>query len=176
MQATARALTKRSNSITDEFIRCFFSDVHLYLKRRDLRKQANSLVGKALDGKDPVVIVAHSLGTVVAYWTLKELKRDISVPLLVTLGSPLGIPSIKSEIPRPLDTPPAVRHWLNAADVRDPIALFPRLDRNHYPEARIENISDVKNPPGDRHGIRGYLRDDLVVRRIAEAISSNGPL
>ncbi|MFJ6485928.1 hypothetical protein ACIQK6_38240 [Streptomyces sp. NPDC091682] len=170
VQATSRALFKRSRVMSDEFIRIFFPDVHAYMLWRDVREQVNEVVSQALR-PGPTVVVGHSLGSVVVYWTLTELQGEIDIPLMVTLGSPLGFPSIRDNLPRPLTKPSGVVHWLNAADVRDPVALFPRLERDHFPGVQVENLSDVRNPEKNRHGIDGYLADTFVAMRIANSIA-----
>ena len=106
-----------------------------------------------------------------AYRLLRDVVRDVEVPLFVTVGSPLGIDVVKRHLPRPLGMPARVRHWLNAADERDYVALYARLDRDTFP-ADIENISDVHNPLEDPHGIAGYLTDRVVLTRISHAVAS----
>ncbi|MDJ0345033.1 hypothetical protein QMK19_14250 [Streptomyces sp. H10-C2] len=167
--ALGRVLARRFPFIGDEFIRQFTPDVHAYLLWEGIRNKINQLVVDDL-GNGPTVVVGHSLGSVVAYWALTKPRPSTTVPLLVTLGSPLGLSSIKRHLPRPLARPHGVRHWLNASDVRDPVALFPRLERDHFP-AKVENLSDIQNPRENRHGIAGYLADPFVAERIAQAVS-----
>lgn len=169
VMAANRVLAKRFPFISDGYIRYFTPDVHAYLYREDVRQKVNSLVAEKI-GNEPAVVVGHSLGSVVIYWTLAELDPPASVPLMVTLGSPLGIPSVNQHVPRPVRVPSGVRHWLNAADTRDPIALFPRIDRYDFPDAEVENLSDIRNPRENRHSIEGYLSDSFVAKRIAGAI------
>ncbi len=61
--------------------------------------------------------------------------------------------------------------WLNAADVRDPVALYSRLEGDVFP-GDIENLNDIANPPDNPHGVEGYLRDHRLARRIAAALGS----
>jgi pimeloyl-ACP methyl ester carboxylesterase len=53
----------------------------------------------------PCIVVAHSLGTVVAFKLLRAHTQD--VPLFVTLGSPLGLTSVQSALKRPRINPHA---------------------------------------------------------------------
>jgi pimeloyl-ACP methyl ester carboxylesterase len=160
----ARALSRRAPWLSEQLMRRFTSDVHAYMTRPAVGRQVNELIASEL-GHGPTVVVGHSLGSIVAYWTLSKHPDPLNVPLLVTLGSPLGIPTVKDRLPRPLGKPPPVVKWFNAADVRDPVALFPALDRDNFP-AEIENLADVHNP----HGIGGYLSDRVVARHIVEAL------
>ncbi|MEV6730669.1 hypothetical protein [Streptomyces sp. NPDC051364] len=167
--AAMRLLSRRAPYITESYIRKFTADVHTYLTRPKVQQQVNTMISEAL-GEGPAVMIGHSLGSVVAYCTLAFHKSPPTVPLLVTVGSPLGIPTIKSYLPKPLGPPPGVKVWYNASDKRDPVALFPRLEREHFP-AEVINTSDVKNPKEDAHGIAGYLSDQFVAGQIAAALS-----
>lgn len=166
-RAAGRALDKRAPRFATWVVARLMPDVDAYLNLLHVRQQVNGAVTALLD--EPAVVVGHSLGSIVAYWVLTEGGAGTPVPLLVTLGSPLGSATIKSRLLLPLGKPAGVKHWFNAADERDPIALVPRLDRDAFP-AEIENISDVHNPEDDHHGISGYLADRIVARRISEAL------
>ena len=83
------------------------------------------------------------------------------VPLLVTLGSPLGVTAIVRSL-RPIEHPPVVSSWFNAYDDRDVVALYP-LDSARFPvQPMIENYGAVQNPTPNKHGITGYLDDPEV--------------
>ncbi|WP_338694875.1 hypothetical protein V2W30_08195 [Streptomyces sp. Q6] len=76
---------------------------------------------------DTRILVAHSLGTVVAYEALCA-HPEWPVRTLVTLGSPLGIHGLVFErlrVPggRPGDWPGSVERWTNIADEGDVVAL-----------------------------------------------------
>lgn len=168
VQAAGRVVSKRLPWLGERVLRQLTQDVHAYLTRLDVTEAVNEIVGAALDGT-PAVVVGHSLGSIVAYCVLTARRDTVKVPLLVTLGSPLGINVVKRHLPRPLGRPLGVAHWLNAADVRDPIALYSRLDRDVFP-AEIENLSDLHNLKDNPHGIGDYLADPIVARRIREAL------
>jgi hypothetical protein len=167
--AAGRALSKRAPWLGAILLR-LVSDVNAYLTRLDVREAVDELVVPHLVGA-PTVVVGHSLGSVVAYVNLVNRERDSKAPMLATLGSPLGIDVVKANLPRPLRKPAGVARWFNAADERDPVALFPRLDRDSFP-AEIENLSDVHNPRDNPHGIAGYLADKVVARKILEALGA----
>ena len=169
VQAIGRALDKHTPWIGSAVLSAFVSDVNAYLKRAYVRQEINSVVKAAFRSK-PAVVVAHSLGTIVAYEVLREMKTLVEVPLYVTLGSPLGMETVKNHLRTPLDMPAGVRKWFNAADERDPVALHCRLDRDHFP-VEIENLNDVHNPKDDPHSISGYLSDAIVARKIAELLT-----
>jgi hypothetical protein len=105
----------------------------------------------------------------VAYNTLYARKRP-RCRRLVTLGSPLGLRTVKLRIERPLQSPPVVEHWFNAFDERDVVALHPLDESNFDVAPPIENRSRVRNPTENHHGIEGYLGDPVVAARILELL------
>ena len=147
-------------------------DVCVYLTFLGIREKIDAIVRDAIP-EDRCVVVAHSLGTVVAYNVLSTGPRgSTDVSLFLTLGSPLGIQAIASRLNKPLATPPGVKNWLNARDPRDVVALYP-LDQDHFDvRPAIKNDSRVDNFTENRHSIEGYLADREVARRIHAALSA----
>lgn len=149
------------------------NDVYHYLRNAPLRERIEVGVRAALAPGVPTVVVGHSLGSVVAYNILRRggERAGWTVPLLVTLGSPLAVTAIKRSL-RPIGHPACVTRWHNAMDDRDVVALFP-LDATHFPiDPRVENRTDVDNPTSNRHGITGYLSDARVARTIHDAVTA----
>lgn len=107
------------------------SQVARYLNRRgskaDLGAAVRARVLEGLDPSRPLVVVSHSLGTVVAYEALHEYEGQ--VPLWVTLGSPLALGGVVLQrlVPRPPHCPGRVGAWLNFWDRDDVVAGRPRL-------------------------------------------------
>jgi len=148
-------------------------DVYKYLKKDSIARVIDEGVGAAMAEDMPIVVVSHSLGTVVAYKMLAKLSagRRWKVPLFVTLGSPLGITAIRDGF-APIGHPPMVGRWFNAMDPRDVVALYP-LDRDNFEiDPEIENKTDIDNFTDNRHGIAGYLEDAIVAGRIHEALKN----
>ncbi|MFF4734196.1 serine peptidase [Streptomyces mirabilis] len=116
-------------SATEWFVAVCFREVATYL-RGPARQQVCSRVADALAAHQPTVVIAHSLGSVVAYETLWA-HPELSVELLVTLGSPLALPYVifPRLQPAPVDQkgqrPPNVVSWVNLADPGDLVALPP---------------------------------------------------
>ncbi|TYT26177.1 hypothetical protein FZO89_07840 [Luteimonas viscosa] len=148
------------------------NDVHQYLSKDSFRSVIEDGIIAALSEEEESVIVAHSLGTIVAYKLLHRLSQSGAwkVPVFVTLGSPLAINAIRERL-RPIRHPSCVSQWYNARDPKDVVALYP-LDRDHFkvtPE--VDDSSHVSNWKNNRHGIEGYLDDERVARRIVDALS-----
>lgn len=143
----------------------FVRQVDAYLTRPHIRDAVDDLVRPSLL-RGATVMVAHSLGTIVAYRLLRAIGDAAKMPLFVTLGSPLGIDVVKQRLKPPaLKVPAGVTKWLNGTDERDYVALHSRLDRDTFADG-IENLSDIHNRESDAHIIVDYLADSRVMKRI----------
>jgi hypothetical protein len=129
-----------------------------------------------------IMLLAHSMGSIIAYDVLMHVVPDIPVHTFITFGSPLGFPVITNTIRRelgvapdaPLPAPPSITHkWLNLSDLDDVTCLQYNL-RNEYREnaAGVRPFDEVvynnyecrggKNP----HKAYGYLRTAEMARAI----------
>jgi hypothetical protein len=169
VQAILRAIDKNGHGMNQRAIEVFTRDVYLYSTRSGVRDAIDAIVTKKLS-EEPTVVVGHSLGTVVAYSILTRDTRPIKVPLLVTVGSPLGVRAVRDQF-IPVHSPPSVKSWYNAYDPRDVVALYP-LDQSSFPVTPpIDNFGKVKNHTDNRHGIDGYLDDPDVAGKIASQLA-----
>jgi hypothetical protein len=109
------------------------------------------------------VVIGHSLGSVVAYEYLCH-DRPASVELLVTLGSPLGIPNVVFDklTPAPVGQagvwPGTVARWTNVADPDDIVALRKDLAPIFPGIVAEQGVADCLVDNGDEpHAIDRYL-------------------
>ncbi|MGA5699099.1 serine peptidase [Peterkaempfera bronchialis] len=143
-------------------------EVYVYLSRAERRRRIRDTVAEAVRTHRPRVVLAHSLGSVVAYEAL-HAHPDLEVDLLVTLGSPLGLPGAVFEAlePEPRDgrgaRPPGVARWVNLADPGDLVALPPRLG-GRFPVDRHEEAYIGRM---DFHTLGGYLGSGLTATAMA---------
>jgi hypothetical protein len=114
-------------------------------------------------GEGTRVVIGHSLGSVVAYEYMCRY-RPPAVELLVTLGSPLGIPGLVFDrlTPVPADGrgawPGAVAGWVNVADPNDIVALRKQLAGLFPGPSQGRAIDDRVVDNGDQpHAIDCYL-------------------
>jgi hypothetical protein len=151
----------------------FTRDVFRYLRNPGMRDEIEAGVRRALEPAVPTVVVGHSLGSVVAYNLLRRegATAGWEVPLFVTVGSPLAVTAIKRSL-APIHYPTRLGDWYNALDKRDIVALRPLTPSQFPVERTIENYTDVQNPTTNRHGISGYLEDEVVARRIHTALTT----
>lgn len=144
---------------------------YAYLKKPHVGPAVDAKVIPELEG-DPLVLVTHSLGTVVSFKLLRALAhagRPANVPLYVTLGSPLTLSTVQRALGPSFATPPGVNRWINARDPDDFISLNRSLGAPLFSDD-IENIADFENPGKDAHAIPGYLSHPPVAKAIARAL------
>ncbi|GAA2260440.1 hypothetical protein GCM10010232_59530 [Streptomyces amakusaensis] len=117
------------------------------------------------------VVVAHSLGSVVAYETLCARPGRPALTL-ITMGSPLGVRNLVFDrlVPPPAGGPaawpPPVRHWVNIADRGDAVALTKTLAPLFG-----ERVHDVLVHNGaTAHDVRPYLTARETGAAIARAL------
>jgi hypothetical protein len=144
------------------------ADAYFFAGRKEPIRQR---LRRALDAAaGPMVVISHSLGTVIAYDVLREPRFAArSVPLLVTLGSPLGYAEIQDVVTRPLQLPAPVRLWANFADPFDVVALDSSLADDFQGGPRIVDAR-VDNPSPNNHAACGYLGAARVRTTVAAAL------
>jgi hypothetical protein len=157
----------------------FLREVAAYLQNRKARTEIDEMLRSEIETTqskaDNILIVSHSLGTVVSYSVLQHLLKDqfSGVPVhWITLGSPLGILGVqaimKERCKLDFNWPAPVQSWMNASDERDVVALARRLDRETFfrgsKQTRFDvvNFTDIENETFNSHGISGYLSDPVV--------------
>jgi hypothetical protein len=114
-------------ALAQRFVNKSLRQVTGYLTDPDLRDQIQARVLAHLDA-DTRIIIGHSLGSVIGY-EIAAAHLNRPLPLLLTLGSPLGLRTIVYERlrPQPPIYPTHVARWVNIADRNDLIAAQPDL-------------------------------------------------
>ncbi|MER5344958.1 alpha/beta hydrolase family protein [Streptomyces mirabilis] len=163
--------------LTEAFVARFFGEVAAYLRPGTAREDARSEVARVIREQRPEVLIAHSLGSVVAYEALWHEPRP-EVPLLITLGSPLALPHAVFPRLQPSPgtetgtggRPPGVRRWVNIADPGDLVALPVRGVSRRF-ERVDSDLHDVVDA-FDFHRAANYL----ACSRLATVLKETGPL
>lgn len=183
------------DSIADLIIRRLYSDIDIYYNQRYFKKPKSGFSAKDAIRqrlvktlkkykKREILLIAHSMGSVVAYDVLTQVVPDIRINTFMTMGSPLGLPVIMKKIFLEQDkdytkeknaaVPENIyRRWYNFSDLHDKIAVNYALDDDFRENSSgikpVDEIvwntyeyNGVKNP----HKSFGYLR----TREAAEAI------
>ncbi len=125
--------------------------VKRYLKEDALRAAIQKRFVEAVDPRETQVVVAHSLGSVVAYEGLCA-HPEWNVKVLVTMGSPLGVPKLVFDQLRPAPAddvghwPGKVERWTNVVDRRDVVALEKELQLRfglRVDDRFVDNVAHV---------------------------------
>jgi pimeloyl-ACP methyl ester carboxylesterase len=157
-------------AFAERFVRRSLAQVTRYFTDEMIRAAALESVLKLLDANTNVMI-GHSLGSVVAYAAVHLIKQPL--PLLITLGSPLGLQNIVYQRlrPQPPTFPPNVQRWVNVADRDDFIAAEPHLEGlfSLAPETVFEAGYTVDNG-ADPHNANFYLGKAQVGKPTGEAL------
>jgi pimeloyl-ACP methyl ester carboxylesterase len=138
------------------------------------RRLADAIDRARTEGR-PIVLVAHSLGALVAYDYLSTRTDSGLVSRFVTIGSMLGSPMrhliIGGDSTDTLSRPASVSDWVNIRNEQDPLAVPLAIGRDI-----------ATNPPADEpdaHEMVGYLRGAATAREVASgwclAFQSNRP-
>lgn len=131
LQAAARRIERHGifDGMSSFAIR-LVKQVGRYFGDEDFGDRVREEVDEAMRTK-PRVLVAHSLGSVIAYDWLRRQLTPV-VPALVTLGSPLGFRGIRKALHPDLGASlppwPGVQTWVNVAAKEDAVATVKKLD------------------------------------------------
>lgn len=135
-----------------EVIKSQLRDVAVYLGDKNAREQILGTVRAGLPADGPLVLVTHSLGTVVARDLLDDPGVRQRTRGWLTCGSPLGLPAVQRNLQtRPFRNPGV--DWLSAYDVRDVVALGHPL-RPSWKDPLADLAVDNGDAP---HSIERYL-------------------
>jgi pimeloyl-ACP methyl ester carboxylesterase len=125
----------------------------------------------------PIILVAHSLGSVVAYDALASAKDAPPIERLVTVGAIVGAPGLRQLLlgrgagnGDTLRVPPAVKAWINVRRPGDPFAVELSQSLILPREGRVVRDVVTEAPAttdaGEAHDVIGYLRDAVTAREI----------
>ncbi len=145
-----------------------------YKVRDEVRKRFVDDLGKVDGG--PHVVVAHSLGSVIAYDCLKRVAATKKVDMLVTLGTPLGMSeiqhSMRPEWSKDDGYPGDLPRWVNVVDRLDPVCVADPIIANDYMRRKASVVVDqvVSNGGVMRHPSGKYFRQPVVQDAVREGL------
>jgi hypothetical protein len=191
-------------AVTDIIIRRYFKDLDIYYSKqcRDRKNnmcQAREVIRDDLARvlrkykKKDILLIAHSMGSIIAYDVLTQSVPDIRIHTLVTMGSPLGLQVVlkkilleqRKKLPKNLiaQTPENIEEtWYNFADYQDKVATKYNLGDDYKENSRHVRAIDIlihndyaydgkRNP----HSVYGYLRTPEVARVIYNFLHQGHP-
>ncbi len=193
-------LTPNFTFISDLVFKKYFKELDVYYSKTNENKSAQtpkSIIRNRLydvlkkhKGKQ-ILLIAHSMGSIIAYDVCTLLASEIEVDTFVTMGSPLGMPIIVSKIAEEqklklpdltkLCTPNnVINSWINYSDLEDNVAINYNLaddyGENHNGVKVIDfNIINDYEINGERnpHKSFGYLRTPEFSKLLAEFLTKD---
>jgi len=158
-----------ANAVGKQSLRQMINQLGRYFADDDLRTRVRARLEAVIDA-DTRVVVAHSMGTVVAYEALVE-HPEWPVETLFTIGSPLGNDWVFDGLrPAPVagigTWPGSINRWVNVASVGDQAIDEPRL-ANRFGDG----VTDLGVDNGHRaHDAEPYLNAPTPGRALADAL------
>ncbi|MEO8332323.1 MAG: hypothetical protein ABI479_07805 [Gallionella sp.] len=157
-----RALPEAVRSTANEINRYFDNTDDLAVKIRGLLMQELLPMYKR---QDDVLLIGHSLGSVIAYDTLWELTHQEGVEGKVdflTLGSPMGMHYIQRRLLGMNGTgetsyPGQIRHWNNISAEGDVTSLNQNLSESFHAMLELGLVESIED---HCHGIYNFYRSD----------------
>ncbi|MGO4298190.1 hypothetical protein [Glutamicibacter sp. MCAF14] len=139
----------------------------LYLKNEDIRGQVLRRILSKLPNSGRLVIVAHSLGSVIAADLLMRLPKDVEIAGLVTIGSPLGHKAFNiDKVWDYLKEPPAhLSWWVNFWNENDPVTAHRGLS-SRFPWMTDYKIDALSLSKLQAHKAVDYLQRPIVAEAI----------
>lgn len=160
------------SGLDEALIALFLRDVAAYLGEEEVRTAVLDRVAEGFPQSGQVVVVGHSLGTVVAVDLLSRARPDVTVPLLVTVGSPLGLDAVHERVLlQPPRRPDRVAAWLNAWTPADAATIGCPLSPVWGPGLVEVVTANSRRRP---HDVEEYLRQPRVAVPVAEALYPDG--
>jgi hypothetical protein len=149
--------------------------------RDELRCRFMEKLSAAAD-HPPVVVVSHSMGTIIAYDCLMHEPDCPVIDGFMTIGSPLGLDEVQDFFPlwTREDGFPAAKlrgPWVNVYDPLDVVAGFDPCLANDFRRGGAPVIEDIRedNWGNWRHSISKYLQGRLLRASLAKMLGVAWP-
>ncbi|MFH2011434.1 MAG: hypothetical protein ABIJ37_01820 [Pseudomonadota bacterium] len=193
-------LSIKLKGVTDQIIQKYFFDLKVYCSddsvsfndpkysaKTDIQNRLLQVL-KKYDRYD-ILLIAHSMGSIVAFDVLSEYSDQLNIDTFITIGSPLGLPFIvgrkiaEQKLTNPDITKPKVPnciwpYWYNLSDLEDKVAMDHTLNDDYAPNKLGTKAVDIAvyndyeiNGKRNAHKAFGYLRTPELARIIDEFLS-----
>jgi hypothetical protein len=163
-------------AFAERFVNRALAQVTRYLSDETVRDTALRAVKDLID-PDTKIVIGHSLGSVVAYEAMHQIGQPL--PLLITIGCPLGLDTIiyPKLRPQPPSFPAMVQRWVNVADSDDFIAAIPDLRpmfSTGMPATAVFESGYTVDNGAKPHDATFYLAKAEVGKPVGEVLAACG--
>lgn len=188
--------------LTDTIVHHYFADLDKYYKEtldvktsknvKELIRQRTAKIIRKYK-KEEILVIGHSMGSIIGYDVLEFDVPEIKVDTLITLGSPLGLPVVRSKIAAErklnhndtslLTAPSSIqKHWYNFSDLEDKVAINYQLSDDFTENANhVKPIDFIVNNDYEINGERnphksfGYLRTQEFSEKLHQFLTAKKP-
>ena len=169
------AYVDRFPELRKRMVRMIAREAYGYFERPGAPEEVDERCQEAIRSDKFALIVSHSFGTIIAYRLLSRVTGLSE--RLVTLGSPLGSPFMRTALAvgqtRPFAT---LSNWSAFADPNAIVSYVPidiPMMFAEYKSPPPQFVSDrtIENTTDNQHSIEGYIGHPKVVAAIVEAFS-----
>jgi hypothetical protein len=153
----------RLKSTAEEVRRYFKNEDYI---ARNIRAVLKEQLRPLLKNNEKVLLIGHSLGSVIAYDTLWELSHQehihSKVDLFLTLGSPLGMNYVQSHLKgsdykNEMKYPANIKRWVNVAAEGDITALDREFADDFSNMVKLNLLDEIED---HCHGIYNFFRNE----------------
>lgn len=176
----------------NEELEIHLRDFNKYLRNKEgVAEAARHKVREALDAATaqgrPILLLGHSMGSVIAYEALWQLSHEhqsnVSVDLLLTSGSPLGQSLVQRHLMGSRATgtdryPSNIRRWINIAAVGELTAIDMQLQNDFDEMLELKLLAEIDDRAAynfyhmhgtlNVHAEYGYLINEVTARAVSE--------
>jgi hypothetical protein len=147
----------------------FLVETYLYLSNPHFIQAVHARIHQQLHTAKPQMIIAHSLGSVIAYNFMIQ-HPELNIQRFITLGSPLAFRVIQSHLPQPIQRPPSLAgDWINFYSADDFLTAFPLSESPFKFKPAIIN-HEIRTQLEHPHDIGSYLQHPLAVAALLEML------
>ncbi len=151
---------KPAVGIAANYVQDYVNDILMYFVVPGVRKKILNRLANVLRQNPNAIVIGFSLGSVVAYETLKNYPGIGGKPVLITLGSTLGSPPLERLVKQFLKVPnrnrPVVTDWFNIYSSEDILSGY---------------IDGLGCEPGDQFPIQSTHRMQTYLKAVKAIFS-----
>jgi hypothetical protein len=195
-------ISRPLNSFSNLIIRHYFKDLDQYYSGKVIDKEQGDIEAKTAIRNQlisilkkyqnqEILLIAHSMGSIVAYEVLSLINDFEGIDTLVTIGSPLGQPFVINKFKNESEyltaeednpkTPEAIRKkWYNFTDLEDKIAINYDLADDYSENSKGIQVVDKEvynnyafEDKPNPHKLFGYLRTAEIAEVVYQFLSED---